>query len=36
MTLTLEMTFKLDFELKIEFENLNHEGTKSNPEEARS
>ena len=36
MTLTLEMTFKLDFELKIKFENLNHEGTKSNPEEARS
>ena len=31
MTLTLEMTFKLDFELKIK-----HEGTKSNPEEARS
>jgi len=30
------MTFKLDFEGKIKFENLNHGGTKSNPEEVRS
>ena len=36
MTLKLEMTFKLDFEAKIKFADLNHGGTKSNPEEARS
>lgn len=31
-----EVTLKLDFEGKIEFGNLNHGGTKSTPEKART